>query len=209
MVVGHHQVAAVGELERARRESPGERQPIDRDVGADRRRAAVRRGPDHLAPPGTFRIGHDHAPDRVDRTEQNIASEATREPGGPMGRAGDGRGAARQGPPERRRERGKVRPGQLPEQGGDELSPLPVTLARQVRLRLRVSLDRLGRQPVDVGEDRLGEPRADLVIDAGALRHTGETPPRDPRADPIRGLKRVERAPGPQFAASQHHVHLA
>ena len=48
MVVGDHQLGAVGKLERARGEPPRQRQPIDRDVGADRRSAAAGGGADQV-----------------------------------------------------------------------------------------------------------------------------------------------------------------
>ena len=87
-----------------------------------------------------------------------------------------------------------------------EPPPQPLALARGGRLLLRVALRRLGRELVDVGEDRLAERVDGLGLQAGVLARLHEAPPRQPRAEPVGGQQRVEAAPRAHLAAAEVHV---
>ena len=76
-------------------------------------------------------------------------------------------------------------------------------------LRLGVALDRVGRELVDVGEDRLGEQAQRLGVEAGRGGRPRDPPPGDPGADPVGGLQRVEGAALAQLAAAERDVDLA
>ena len=76
-------------------------------------------------------------------------------------------------------------------------------------LRLRVALDRVGGELVDVGEDRLGEQAQLLGVEAGAPGRGGDPPPGDPGPDPVGGLQRVEGPALAQLAAAERDVDLA
>ena len=82
-------------------------------------------------------------------------------------------------------------------------------LALEARAGFGIALDRIGRERLDVGEDRLGEQAEDVGLDARACGGGGQSPPGDPRAHAIGGLKGVECATLAQLAAAEGHVHLA
>ena len=80
------------------------------------------------------------------------------------------------------------------QQQGEQLAAAALALALALALRLRVALDRVGRELVDVGEDRLGQ-QAELRPDRRpALARPPRPPPGHPRADPVGGLQGVEGA---------------
>ena len=116
--------------------------------------------------------------------------------------------AARQRP--RRRGRGRadrlLPGGRVLREQPHQPAPAALALARGGGLLLRVALGRLGRELVDVGEDRLAE-RVDRVGREPA-RDAGldEPPPRQPRADPVGGEQRVEAAAGVELAAAEVDV---
>src|SRR5206468_11401563 len=90
-----------------------------------------------------------------------------------------------------------------------EAAPAPLALAVHARLLGRVALDRLGRDLVDVREDRLAE-----VVDGVRRQPAGrgrvdDAPPGDARADAVRGQQRVEAAAGPGLTAPEADVHVA
>ena len=96
------------------------------------------------------------------------------------------------------RERLDLHRGHTPEQREDKLRSPPLELSRAFGLRLCVALDGVRGQTVDVGEDRLGEPRGGCLVDAGGVACRGKPSPRDASADPVRGLQGVGRSPPPQ-----------
>ena len=97
----------------------------------------------------------------------------------------------------------------LPDEHGHQLAPPAPALALEPRARFRVALDRVGRQLLDVGEDRLGQQTEHLRLDAGALGGGGQAPPRDPRAHAIGGLESVERATLAELTRAERDVDLA
>ena len=72
-----------------------------------------------------------------------------------------------------------------------------------------VALDRLSRQLVDVGEDRLREQVQRARLQPGCLAGGREPPPGHPRAEAICGEQRVEAAAGPHLAAPEVDVDAA
>jgi hypothetical protein len=97
----------------------------------------------------------------------------------------------------------------IAEQKGHQLTATSPTYVLDLGLRLRVALDRIGGELVDVGEDRLGEQRERLGTDVGATAGVGEPTPRHPRADPVGGLQGIEGAAGLLLAATEGEVDLA
>ena len=87
-----------------------------------------------------------------------------------------------------------------------EPPPQPLALARGGRLLLRVALRRLGRELVDVGEDRLAERVDGVGLEPAVAARLHEPPPRQPRAEPVGGQQRVEAAPRAHLAAAEVHV---
>ena len=90
-------------------------------------------------------------------------------------------------------------------------SPLPAALAvaRGLRLRLGEARRGLGRDLVDVGEDRLAEVVQRVGREAGARAGLDEAPPCPPRADAVGGEQRVQRAPGLVLAGAEPQVGVA
>jgi hypothetical protein len=80
--------------------------------------------------------------------------------------------------------------------------------ARRGGLLLRVALDRVGRQLVDVGEDRLGKRVQRGRWQAGTLAGGRQTAPSHPCADAIRREEGVQAATGAHLAAAEVHVGL-
>ena len=97
----------------------------------------------------------------------------------------------------------------VPQQESEQLASAALPLALLLALRLGVALDRVGRELIDVGEDRLGEHGELVRIDVAAPRRGRDSPPRHPSADAVGGLQRVEGAALPQLAASEAHVDVA
>ena len=81
-------------------------------------------------------------------------------------------------------------------------------LARSEQLGLRVALDRLGRELVDVGEDALCQQVHRLRGHARRRAGRGQPPPGHPRAHPVGGQQRVETAALAPLAAPQRAVDL-
>ena len=71
------------------------------------------------------------------------------------------------------------------------------------RLLQRVALGRLGREHVDVGEDRLGQQIQRLGLEPGRDAGGGEPPPGHPGADPVGAEQRLEAAPGAHLPAAR------
>ena len=99
--------------------------------------------------------------------------------------------------------------GRLAEQQRRQLVATAPAQVLDLGLRLRVALDRVGGELVDVGEDRLGEQAELLGVQPGPAAGRRDPPPGDPGADPVGGLQRVERAPLAQLAAAEGDVDLA
>ena len=111
------------------------------------------------------------------------------------------RGRAREAPAGRRGRRphvGLVR-GRVAQQQHDQLALAPAALALEPRARLGVALHRVGRQLLDVGEDRLGQQAQHLGVDVRPARRVGHPPPGDPGARPGRRTA-ASRACGPGAA---------
>ena len=124
----------------------------------------------------------------------------------------------------RRDQRGDAAPRQCPARGGggradrllgrrrvlaeqaDEAPPAALALAGGRRLLLCVALRRLGRELVDVGEDRLAERVDDRRRQPGLDAGLDEPPPREPRSHPVGGQQGVEAAPGVELAAAEVDV---
>ncbi len=115
------------------------------------------------------------------------------------------RRGARQPPADGVRERRNLNRGRTPEQREDKLRSPSLDLSRAFRLRLGVPLDGVRGQAVDVGEDRLGEPRGGRLVDSGLLGCRREPSPGDPGANAVCGLQGVERSPRAQLRAPEAH----
>src|SRR4029079_18396304 len=76
-------------------------------------------------------------------------------------------------------------------------------------LGLGEALDRVGREFVDVGEDRLGEKAQRLWVEPRPAAGRRKVSPGDPRADAVGGLERVEGASLAQLSAAERKVDLA
>ena len=99
--------------------------------------------------------------------------------------------------------------GGLAEERGHQLAAPAAALALELRAGLGVAFDRVGRERLDVGEDRLGEQAEHVGLDARPRGGGGQPPPGDPRAHAIGGLQRVQRAALAQLAAAERDVDLA
>ena len=99
--------------------------------------------------------------------------------------------------------------GRLADERGHQFVAQAAALTLEARAGFGIALDRIGRERLDVGEDRLGEQAEDVGLDARACGGGGQSPPGDPRAHAIGGLKGVECATLAQLAAAEGHVHLA
>ena len=139
------------------------------------------------------------------------AAAAPATPGRPRARRAPrpGAAAASRRPAPRHRQVG-LGGRRLAHQQRRQLVAAPAAQVLDLGLRLGVALDRVGRELVDVGEDRLGEQGQHLGLEAG-LRPAGrrDPPPGDPGADPVGGLQRVEAAALAQLAAAERDVDLA
>ena len=90
-----------------------------------------------------------------------------------------------------------------------QLATAAAALALEPRASLRVALDRVGRQLLDVGEDRLRKQAEHLRLDSRARGGRGEAAPGHPCAHAIGGLEGVERAALAQLASAERRVDLA
>ena len=81
-------------------------------------------------------------------------------------------------------------------------------LAGHRRLLQRVPLRRLGRQHVDVGEDRLREQVQGLRLKSRGDAHRRKPPPRDAGADPVGRQQRLHAAARSHLTAPERRVHV-
>ncbi len=143
-------------------------------------------------------------------TASESDGKAPREPAQVLLRAGGGRDAAWQRPCGglgRGAHVGLIRR-RLAGQQRRQLAAPAAALVLELGLGLRVALDRVGGEFVDVGEDRLGEQAEHLRVEPRIPPGCGDPPPGDPRPDPVGGLQRVERAALPQLAAAEGDIDL-
>ena len=178
--------------------------------GAVARRRARARSPR----PGPVRVGQAAGSRSRRATVASASAGSRRASAGEVGLGAGERGepcAAASSPPRARRPRRSAAVG-----GGSRTSSAASSRRRRRRtvldlgLRLRVALDRVGGELVDVGEDRLGEQAERLGVEVGrAGRPARDPPPGDPGADPVGGLQRVERPALAQLAAAEGDVDLA
>jgi hypothetical protein len=135
-------------------------------------------------------------------------------PGEPLDlvRSAGERGCAARKPPARRLGRGAqlgLGRGGLADKHGDQLLATAAALALEPRAGFGVALDRVGRERLDVGEDRLGEQAEHVGLDARLPGGGRQPPPRHARADAVCGLQRVKRAALAQLAGAERDVDLA
>ena len=79
-------------------------------------------------------------------------------------------------------------------------------LARRRRLLARVAFGGLGREHVDVGEDRFGEQVQRLGLEPGRAAERDEPAPRHSGAGPVGAEQRVEAPPGAHLAPPERAV---
>ena len=164
------------------------------------------------ARPGPLRVAdHDAAgAAQLPRRARPAAAGAPAGPAPPRGRRARRPCAAASSPPRSAAASSSAcAGGRVAQQQRDQLAPAALALALALRALLRVALDRVGRQLLDVGEDRLGERADHAAVEAGAPRRLREPPPGHARADPVGGLQRVERAALAQLAAAEPDVDVA
>ncbi len=97
----------------------------------------------------------------------------------------------------------------LAQQQRHQLPAAPPALVLHPGPCLRVPLHRVGRDLLDVREDRLGQQADRLRVEVRPPRRLRHPPPRHPRSHAVGRLQRVERPSLPQLAAAERHVHLA
>ncbi len=109
--------------------------------------------------------------------------------------------AAREAPTSRRGGSTQLRRfgGRVSQEHGYQLPPPAAAFALEPRAGLRVPLHRVGRELLDVGEDRLGQQAQQLGIEPGAAGRRGHPPPRHARARHGRRTA-AHRASGPGAA---------
>ena len=180
---------------------PWARAPRSRPV------AALRAPPPGSARPRRTRVrSRPHPPNRPVRRREGGVRPG---PGQPPARRAAPRCAAASSRPPARRPGLRVLRRRVPQQQREQLAAAALALTLLLALRLRVALDRVGRELVDVGEDRLGEQAELLGVDAAAPGGGRDAPPGDPRADAVGGLQGVQGPPLPQLAPAQADVDLA
>ena len=79
-------------------------------------------------------------------------------------------------------------------------------LARRRRLLARVPLGGLGRERIDVGEDRFGEQVQRLGLKPGRAAERDEPAPRHSGAGPVGAQQGVEAPPGAHLALAERPV---
>ena len=102
-----------------------------------------------------------------------------------------------------------LRGGRVADEQAHQLAAPVAALSLEPRASLRVALDRVGRELLDVGEDRLREQAEHLGVDPRARGGGRQAPPGDPGADAVGRLEGVERAALPQLPGAERRVHLA
>ena len=134
---------------------------IPRHRRAERRRDAAGRSLELGGAIRARRAGEQRAADAAHARDQRIRRKAAADPGQVLIRDGERSGASREPPPGRlgRRADLGVGRGWIAQEQGEKLAAPDLALALLLALGLRVALDRIGRELVDVGEDRLGQQR--------------------------------------------------
>ncbi len=166
---------------------------------------------DLLAATRAARVPDDDAADAAHHAGQRVGRQAAGQPPELRLAAGERRGGPRRLPVRRLGGRGELglRGRRVAQEQRDQLAPAPLALALALRALLRIALDGVGRQLLDVGEDRLGERADHPAVEARAARGLRQPPPGDARADAVRRLERVERAALAELAAAEGDVHVA
>ena len=156
-------------------------------------------------------VGHHEAADSVERRRERFGRKPRGEPVQLVLGAGERGCQTRHSPARGGRRRAQVLllGRRVAQQQRDEGAPPPAALALEPRARLGVALDRVRRELLDVGEDRLSEQTQHLRVDVRAAGGLGQPPPGHARTHPIGGLQGVERAALPQLAAPEPDVDLA
>ena len=169
-------------------------------------------GPADLgAAAGAVGVGQDQAADRVEGCGEGVGRQP---PGEPLDlvRSARERGRAAWKPPARRLGRGAqlcLCGRGLADEHGDQLLAAAAAFALEPRPGFGVALDRVSRERLDVGEDRLGEQAEHIGLDTRLPGRGGQAPPCDARADAVCGLQRVERAALAQLTCAERDVDLA
>ena len=155
--------------------------------------------------------GDEGAADAAHARHEGVRREAAADPRQVLLRHGERRGAPRQPPAGRLGRRADLGVGRrrISQQQGEQLAAAALALALLLALGLRVALDRVGRELVDVGEDRLGEQLELLRVGALAPRRRRDPPPGDARPDPVGGLERVEGPPLAVLGPAQPYIYVA
>ena len=216
-VVLGRQGAARGEsagrrgAERRLRQRPGGGQ-VGRAPGGAQRQRGSPRGP--LERGGTARtvgVGDEDASDLLQRHGETVGGEPTGDPAEVLLGAGRGRHPARQRPARSLRRRSRIRLAhtRLAGQQGRKLTTATPAHVVELGLGLCVTLDRVGREFIDVGEDRLGQQTQLLGIEACLPRGRREVAPGNPGSDSVGGLQRVEGPPLAQLAPAKDQIDLA
>ncbi len=137
-------------------------------------------------------VRNERAADAAHARDQRIRREAAADPRQVLLRDGERRGASGQPPARGLRRGADLGVGRLgiAEEQGEQLAAAALALALLLALGLRVALDRVRRELVDVGEDRLGEQAELLRIRAPA-----------PRGGARPGARRPARPPGRRTGA--------
>ena len=161
-------------------------------------------------PPGPVGVGHQRAGQLADRLGDRVRWAGARpRPRGAVAADRDHRERPRQRPAGLgggRLDGGRGSAGGSRTSSPHQPAAPQLGLAGGRRLLERVPLGRLGREHVDVGEDRLRQQVQRLGLESG--RHAGrrEPPPGDAGADPVGAEQRVEAAPGAHLAPAERRV---
>ena len=187
--------------------SAQEARQLGRRPGRAERQRSADGGPlDARRAAGAVGVGDEDAADLLERRREDVGGEPAGDPAEVLLGAGQRRrpgAAAPSPPPGPPRAASACSARRLARRAAPPARAAAAALVLELGLGLGIALDRVGRELVDVGEDRLGEQAQLLGVEIGLAPAAARGAARPPGPDPVGGLKRVERPPLAQLAAAE------